>query len=340
MSATYGTPGQPTYSVALDSIDLVLGGLPDNTNNLISAQNVRNAIFTLYNDLLTLSQSVATFVGSVSASNVVYNNPNAALFSVGGINAGKTFSNVSVQQMFDDMFFPYVRPTLSLSVNPTTLEFGNTGSVLLTFTYSKKKNDINSIKLEGGLDPTTLIPYSVNPAVPSPGLTSPQSITPILNTTTTFTFSVDDYSAGTGYQITDPNVTLDTASVQFRNKRYWGTFSLDVIGNPDLTTNTGSASDVALQISNSTLIGLSGQELSTSYVQTRTNFGGGGYTLLAWPSSFGSNPIFTINGLNNTAFTRVLDSWTFSNYWGYEELYDVWVSNTKQNSSVATLQIT
>jgi hypothetical protein len=336
MSATYGTPGQPTYSVALDSIDIVLGGLPDNTNNLISAQNIRNAIFTLYNDLLTLSQSVSTFVGSVSASNIVYDNPNPSLFTVGGINAGKTFSNVSVQQMFDDMFFPYVRPTLSLTINPSVLEYGNTTSILVSFTYSQKKNIINSIKLEGGLDPTTLNPYT------STSTTSPQSIIPVFNTTTLFTLSVDDfnYSDTTGYQITDPNVTLGTVSAQFSNKRYWGTFSLDVIGNPDLTTDSGSASDVALQISNSTLIGLSGQELSTSYLQTRTSFGGGGYHILAWPTSFGSTPSFIVNGLNSSAYTRVLDSWTFSNYFGYEELYDVWVSNTKQNSSVGTLQIT
>jgi hypothetical protein len=261
---------------------------------------------------------------------------------VGGISAGKTFSNVSVQQMFDDMFFPYVRPTLSLTLNPSSLEYGNTTSISVSFTYSQKKNVINSIKLEGGLDPTTLTPYSVNPAVPSPGLTSPQSITPILNTTTTFTFSVDDFNAGdsTGYQITNPSVTNDTSNLVFRNKRFWGTFSLTSIGDPDLTLNPGSASDVSAQITNSTLIGLSGQELSTSYIQTRTNFGGGGYHILAWPTSFGSTPSFTVNGLNSSAYTKVQNSWTFSNFFGYEVVYDVWVSNTKQNSPVASLQIT
>jgi len=336
MSATYGIPGQPTYSVSLDTIDLVLGGLPDNSNNLIQARNVRDAIFTLYNSILSLSQSVATFVGSVSASNVVYNNPNAALFDVGGISAGKTFSNVSVQQMFDDMFFPYVRPTLSLTLNPSSLEYGNTTSISVSFTYSQKKNVINSIKLEGGLDPTTLTPYS------STSTTSPQSITPILNTTTTFTFSVDDFNAGdsTGYQIANPSVTNDTSNLVFRNKRFWGTFSLTSIGDPDLTLNPGSASDVSAQITNSTLIGLSGQELSTSYTQTRTSFGGGGYHILAWPTSFGSTPSFTVNGLNSSAYTKVQNSWTFSNFFGYEVVYDVWVSNTKQNSPVASLQIT
>ena len=338
MSATYGTPGQPTYSVSLDTIDLVLGGLPDNSNNLIQARNVRDAIFTLYNSILTLSQSVATFVGSVSASNVVYNNPNAALFTVGGINAGKTFSNVSVQQMFDDMFFPYVRPTLSLTLNPSALEYGNTTSISVSFTYSQKKNIIRSVKLEGGLDPITLTPYSATSS------SSPQQITPIPNTPTTFTFSIDDYNAGdlSGYQISNVDVTNDTSNLVFRNKRFWGTFSLTSIGDPDLTLNPGSASDVNTQISRLTLINLpgSGQELSTSYTQTRTNFGGGGYHILAWPASFGSTPTFTINGLNSSAYTRVLDSWTFSNFFGYEVLYDVWVSNTKQNSPVASLQIT
>lgn len=336
MSATYGTPGQPTYSVALDSIDLVLSGLPNNSNNIINAQSVRDAIFTLYNNILTLSQSVSNFVGSVSASNVVYNNPNPSLFSVGGINIGKTFSNVSVQQMFDDMFFPYLRPTLSLSLSPSSLEFGNTNSISVSFNYSQKKNTINSVKLDGGLDPLTLNPYS------STSMVSPQNITPLPNTTTTFTFSVDDFNStdSSGYQITDPNVTKTTANLVFRNKRFWGTFSLASISDPDLTLNPGSSSDVSSQISNSTLIGLSGQELSTSYNQTRNNFGGGGYHIFAWPSSFGSTPKFNVDGLNNTAYTRVLDSWTFSNVWGYEELYDIWVSNTKQNSPVGSLQIT
>jgi hypothetical protein len=257
---------------------------------------------------------------------------------VGGISAGKTFSNVSVQQMFDDMFFPYVRPTLSLTLNSSSLEYGNTNSISVSFTYSQKKNVIRSIKLEGGLNPTTLTPYSVNPAVPSPGLTSPQSITPILNTTTTFTFSVDDYSDGTGYQISDVNVTKTTATVQFRNKRFQGTFSLDSIGNPNLTLNPGSASDVALQITNSTIIALSG-ELSTSYVQTRTNFGGGGYLIFAWPTSFGSSPKFTNGNSETDLYKKVLDSWTFSNSFGYEALYDVWVSNTIQNSPLPILVI-
>ena len=336
MSATYGTPGQPTYSVALNSIDDMLSGLPDNSNNLISARNVRDAIFTLYTSILSLSQSVSTVIGYASASNVIYNNPNEALYTVGGINTGKTFSNVTVQQMFDDMFFPYLRPTLSLSSTPNVLEFGNTQSVSLTFTYSKKKNNINSYKIEGGLDPNTLAYYV------STSDLSPVLVRPILNQTTTFTYSVDDYNSTdfSGYQISDPSVTNATTTTQFRNKRYHGTFSLDSIGNPDLTLNPGSASSVTSFISSSTIVGISGQELATSYTQTRTNFGGGGYLIFAWPSSFGSTPTFIINGLNSSAFTKVLSSWSFTNYYGYVESYDVWISNTKQNSSVATLQIT
>ena len=65
----------------------------------------------------------------------------------------------------------------------------------------------------------------------------------------------------------------------------------------------------------------------------------GMYLVFAWPSVFGT-PSFVVNGLLSTAFTKVrgvsnLNS--FTNELGFTSNYDVWVSNTAQNSPLTII---
>ena len=99
-------------------------------------------------------------------------------------------------------------------------------------------------------------------------------------------------------------------------------------------------------ISDSVIKSLNGAGVSPGYVLTNTfsktyvNINGGGmYLVFAWPSVFGT-PSFVVNGLLSTAFTKVrgvsnLNS--FTNELGFTSNYDVWVSNTAQNSPLTII---
>ena len=49
ITSSYGFPGSATYSQDLGSLDQIMSTLPDNTINQISAKNVRDSAFTMYN---------------------------------------------------------------------------------------------------------------------------------------------------------------------------------------------------------------------------------------------------------------------------------------------------
>jgi hypothetical protein len=132
-----------------------------------------------------------------------------------------------------------------------------------------------------------------------------------------------------------------STSITWMNRIYWGRIDLSSIGNPNLTTNPGSASSVASLCTDTLIRSLtgasvgSGKELSTSKDKTYTGINGSGqYLIFAWPSSVSGalTPTFTVNGLPNTAFTRVRTASPFVNQFGFTTNYEVWVSNTLQNS--------
>ena len=61
------------------------------------------------------------------------------------------------------------------------------------------------------------------------------------------------------------------------------------------------------------------------------------YLFFAWPTIFGT-PVFKINGLSNTAFTKVKSNFAFSNEQGFSGVnYDVWISNTVYGTSTISI---
>ena len=143
--ATYGVIGSPTYAVAIPELPGMLSVLPDNSANLISAQDVRNVIAGLYEGLSGLSSSVIT----IASSSVAYVNTNLTSVSVGGISLNSTFTGSSIQQVLDRLFYPYTPPVLSLSVNPNVVEYGNTSQlVVLGYSVSAGINDTLSTFIE------------------------------------------------------------------------------------------------------------------------------------------------------------------------------------------------
>lgn len=332
---TYSGPPAPTggssSANSYSTIQELLVKLPDNTANQIQAKDVRDSVFTLWERISGLSASIGT-------GNFAYNRtlPSTAV-AVGGVPTGSTFSG-SVQDVLDRIFYPYVSPSVSLSVSaPNPREFGY--STLLNLNWSVTKNgntSITTITVDGsGVVPTGNSQAGTKSNVP--GTYSVASINSSVQQINTFYMS-----AGDG--ISTPSTS---ATLYWQNKRYWGRVNLSSIGNPNLTTNPGLAPLVSTVTTDSVIRSLTGagangqlygSELATSKTKTYDGIDGNGwYLIFAWPSSFAGSttPIFTVNNLPNTAFTNVRTNSPFVNQYGITVNYEVWVSNTTYGAASA-----
>ena len=107
----YGLSGSATYAVTYDTFDKLMDVLPDNDVQQITAQTMRNVVYTLWENgggggAGSFSYTQTAPLTQVSTS------------TVGGIGPGRTFSNVPLQTLFDQMFFPAVGTVYSISTSP------------------------------------------------------------------------------------------------------------------------------------------------------------------------------------------------------------------------------
>lgn len=322
---TYGT-GSTTESKRWSTLDNLLVQIPNNNANLIFAKDVRDAVFTLWERnnetyaLAALAASASTF----------YQNPNQTPYDVGGIPQGSSFPvQQTVQQMFDALLYPYVVPAASININSidaifVSREYGNSTNVTLNWSVTKNTNPITVITVDGqSFSPTGNSQNGTKIA------TGTYSLPVAAYQDNVFNITVED-----GTDTTNESVTL-----RWMNKIYWGRINLSSIGNPNLTINSGSASSI--NITSATILGLTGagispgNQLATSKSKTYTQINGAGnYLIFAWPTilSGALTPAFSVGGLPNSAFTRVKTNWSFSNVYGLTASYEVWITNTLQNS--------
>lgn len=300
-----------TLSKQYDTVDELLIQIPENTSGSIKADDIRDSVYSLWQKIETVSASFS------SSGTTSYDRISTTTVEVGGLPIGSTFSG-SIQDALDRIFYPYVSPGASIT-SWSQKEFGDpTGySFNLSWTATQNSNSITQIIVNGVLQ--TLSPLSGT--VPA---TSTHSNTPGLQSTQVYNINVMDGISS----------TTSSTTVSWRNKIYWGVLDGTTVGNPDLTSFPGSASSLGSLVSSATILGLN-SELSLTKNKTYTGINGvGKYLIFAWPSSVpGSTlPTFTVNGLPNTAFTSVQSAWSFTNYWGFVSNYEVWVSDTIQNS--------
>ena len=300
-----------TLSKQYDTVDELLIQIPENTSGSIKADDIRDSVYSLWQKIETVSASFS------SSGTTSYDRISTTTVEVGGLPIGSTFSG-SIQDALDRIFYPYVSPGASIT-SWSQKEFGDpTGySFNLNWTATQNSNPITQIIVNGVLQ--TLSPLSGT--VPA---TSTHSNTPGLQSTQVYNINVMDGISS----------TTSSTTVSWRNKIYWGVLDGTTVGNPDLTSFPGSASSLGSLVSSATILVLN-SELSLTKNKTYTGINGGGkYLIFAWPSSVpGSTlPTFTVNGLPNTAFTSVQSAWSFTNYWGFVSNYEVWVSDTIQNS--------
>ncbi len=314
--ATYGVIGSPTYAVAINSLGSMLNVLPDNSSNLISAQNVRDVVAGLFENV----QSVSASVVSIATASVNYTNLNLTSISVGGIPYNSTFTGSSVQSVFDRLFYPYTAPSLTFAVTPTTVEYGDSiQTATLNWQIGAGINDIQSS--------TILRPLQSPQSVSTPlafgyasGTLGSNNLN--LNNLTVFTFSVNDLNTSVS-----PNTGGDnfaTVSVSWSLRRYWGTLSSgDLIS---VTSSTFSHLDI------STL----NSELNEDYTQSRQIMTNNDYVVFVWPTNIVNlqsiPPKVTINGLSNNDWIKTRNGVEFTNQFGYTASYDVWRFNNVQGT--------
>jgi len=310
-------PGTGSYIGGSASADYfytapeLLSQLPDNTANLIVAKDIRDSVWTLWNRI----DDVQLLASQSASASSFYMNATPVPIAVGGIAAGVSFSTPrTMQQMFDQLLYPYIPPSCSLS-GGNTREFGSGTVISLTWGVTKGSNLITTIIVNGfgSVPPPTGYNQSGN-------VMGPYNATQ--NVTTTFNMSVSDGTSTPGASTT----------VYWSNRRYWGTS----------TSFAALISNQILALGGITVaagIGAIGSEFASTMPKNLNGINGAGnYLVFAWPTSFGT-PAFVVNNLPNTAFTKVNNAYAFTNQFGYITNYDVWMSNTQYNSPVALFQI-
>ncbi|MCK9529364.1 MAG: hypothetical protein M0R77_02175 [Gammaproteobacteria bacterium] len=170
----------------------------------------------------------------------------------------------------------------SFSASPNLVEIGSSvGSVTLNWSLNKTAATLAMTNYTG----TPLTPSDTTATVNGP-----------FSSDRSWTLTVSDGTANAG------NTATSTASLQFRNKRYWGV-------SPNTT------------LTDSEIIALS-SEFSTSKVKDVTyNATGGRYVYYAYPASFGTLNAVTVGGLAFSDFTTTVIN--FTNASGYASQYNL-----------------
>jgi len=295
----------------------LLNQIPDNTGNLIEAINVRNSVYTLWQRV----SQVQTVASQSASASTTYTNANPTPNPIGGIPAGSTFTAKTMTEMWDALLYPYIPPSASLS-GGNTREFGSPNNITLSWSATKGNKNVTAITVcIGRLDQESITLTTINS---TGNQSSTKSSTSTQNSNTTFFMTVTDIPNGSS------TVSAQT-TVSWSSAVYWGktpTFalpSMSIVGSqPAWADGAGVGS---------------GKNLSGSRAANYSGINGAGqYLVFSWPSSYGT-PAFTINGLPNTAFTKIGTAVSHTNMHGYTTNYDVWISNTAQNSAIASFII-
>ena len=335
MPGTGNYTGTNVNSTYIFDVSVALDQLRDNSTELIDPKDIRDSVWTLWNRLddvqITASQSL------VNSGSSYFTNVNPTTLTVGGITAGTTFNGTySLQQMFDLLLYPYTAPILTISASNTPRQFGSGLATTLSWQVVKKANVISSINVNG----TTVVPPGDTQTGTTPATaTHSLAFNGLLQDTLTFTMSVGDG--------TTPKTA--TTTVVWRHKIYWGKIDLSTVPvypNPNLTTTPGAKASVTAFITGAMIKALSGagigtgNALATSYAKTYDGINAAGqYLIFAHPTIFGPSPTFKVNGLPSTTFTKVWDNVSMITEFGLSVSYDVWISNTAQNSPVTLFEI-
>jgi hypothetical protein len=352
--AEIGLPGTATYAQTLSGLEEMLNVLPDNAGNLISARDMRDVVYTLYDNVQTASFSEFLYTDTPST------------VEVGGVPRNTQFASMSLFTIFNKLFHKDYDPSASLS-------FVGIGTIT-TFDYKGRGTDeyINELTIAGVPNPivaasspfdllisyelkwtATKATYNFKPdgtitrsPAPSPpevtqagdplfdvfvpalgGTNNTGTTNPVINVSNSYTFTCYDTR----------NVPASApASLSYGVRWYWGRVSSR---NP-LTSAQIRALDGA---------GVSGNgSFGTTFRKTYTTDNGGqgldplgNYIAWAWPSAWGvsADPIWNQKAGPSGFATKIQSKFNFVNKYGYSVEYDVWISKESYGSKLDYLQI-
>ena len=333
---------QSTISYQYDNVDDLLIKLLNNSSNLIDPLDIRDPVYTLWKKI----EDVELVAASANAGAGLFTLATPSTVTVGGIGIGSTFSSSTVTNLLEQMLFPHVAPVPQLTITTPTLlnqEYRSipaSVTVGLSFSATKRNYNISQIKFNN-TNYTTGFPWNsdVSGTVIStsfPQISGFHPTNPGPSYEQVFTMSVTDDGNG---GILPQKTSVATASIIWQNKVYYGSPILTggVTFNLNPTEGTpASQSQVASLVTDTVIRGLS-SSLSTVKEHTFYQLGSSNrHIVLAWPSSMvgSSNPTFKVNGVVNNAFTRLRNAQPFQSLLLFTTNYEVWISNTPQNSPI------
>jgi hypothetical protein len=227
--------------------------------------------------------------GGGTGSQDVYTNATPTPVTVGGVAAGSTFSMETIQQVFDQLFYPYQTPaftSFSISGQATTIEVGTSLSGSKTFVWTTS-NSVNvqatSISIQDVTTSTSLATGLNNTG--SQAITLP--VTVVHNVPATHTWGITGTNTNSGS-------LSGSFSVNWRWLEFYGT-----------STN--------ITLTASQIQALTGSALAASVAGTYA-LGTGGYKYLCWPSSFTDPTAFKDTSTNlNVGMCDTSDDASYSN---------------------------
>jgi hypothetical protein len=310
------------YSQYESDVNNLLQRLQDNSSQAIDAKDVRDAVWTLYNQVqIVASQSMTQSGVVISATQ--------STVRVGGILRGMTYSGISLQDMFNIMLTPYVAPTINSFVsNNTEYQFGQSSPLTLSYNITPGSSALFSINFDGpNLPITSNVPTGSDPEVGTKGSIVPTySTTPAVIQHNVFTMSV----------VSVDTLTFSaTTSIIYKNKNYFGPL---VIPGGFTASDLVSVASVGSYINDVIVKGLTYTGLATDHsLAEKIVFPAGSYFVYAAPVVFDEliGDGFVVNGLQSNAYTKVRATSSFSNEYAYNTPYNVWVSNYALGDSIA-----
>ncbi len=153
-----GTAGKIDIDAALVSIKGVRYPIAPTSSNLFLTTDIAGNGSWASPTITNINNPGATvsIVGSpvlVNGFPLEYTNSFPSQVTVGGVTAGTTFSNVSVSEMFDMIFYPYLTPIVTMNVASLVYEYGSSFTPQLYWTLQARTEPILSATLSGAVSP-------------------------------------------------------------------------------------------------------------------------------------------------------------------------------------------
>jgi len=307
------------YSQFESDVNNLLQRLQDNSSQAIDAKDVRDAVWTLYNQVQTVASQ------SVTQSNV-YRSFTQSTTTVGGLLRNQLYTGISLEDMFNIMLNPYVAPNINdLYMNyqqepEVEYQFGEPSPLTIVYSIIPGSSPLFSIDFNGpylpissnvptGSDPETGIKASIAPTYSNtPALVQHNVFEMLVTSVDTLTFSA-------------------TTSIIAKHKHYYGPL---VIPGGFTASDLASIASVGSYINDTIVKGLTYSDLSTTHQFNKTvTFPVGAYFVYAAPAVFGdlTGDGFFINGMQSNSYTKVRATSSLTNEYSYDTPYNVWVSN-------------